>query len=86
MWILFWKTNKEYILQLPATLSHKRLGKNIVADLLDSLMVKIFEHLEFCANNKRLSEVFSEAIFVQIFSFVFILQDFFIFILFYILL
>ncbi|KAG8643947.1 hypothetical protein MANES_11G091200v8 [Manihot esculenta] len=42
--------------ELPATLSHKRLGKNIVADLLDSLMVKIFEHLEFCANNKRLSE------------------------------
>ncbi|XP_057997296.1 uncharacterized protein LOC110645367 isoform X2 [Hevea brasiliensis] len=44
--------------ELPATLSQRSLGKNIVADLLDSMMVQVFEHLEFCANNKRLSEVF----------------------------
>ncbi|KAF2322865.1 hypothetical protein GH714_031487 [Hevea brasiliensis] len=48
----------KFILQLPATLSQRSLGKNIVADLLDSMMVQVFEHLESCANNKRLSEVF----------------------------
>uniref|UniRef100_A0A2P2LI22 Uncharacterized protein MANES_11G091200 n=3 Tax=Rhizophora mucronata TaxID=61149 RepID=A0A2P2LI22_RHIMU len=44
--------------ELPRTLSHKSLGKNIIADLLDGLMVQTFEHLEFCASNSRLNEVF----------------------------
>ncbi|EEF37967.1 transcription initiation factor ia, putative [Ricinus communis] len=44
--------------ELPRTLSHKSLGENVAADLLDSLMVRIFEHLELCANNKRLNDVF----------------------------
>ncbi|XP_021691438.1 RNA polymerase I-specific transcription initiation factor rrn3 isoform X2 [Hevea brasiliensis] len=44
--------------ELPRTLNRKSLGKNIVADLLDSLMVQTFEHLESCARNKRLGEVF----------------------------
>ncbi|XP_065855971.1 uncharacterized protein [Euphorbia lathyris] len=44
--------------ELPRSLSYKNLGKNIVADLLDSLMVRMFEHLELCANNERLGEVF----------------------------
>lgn len=61
-------------LQLPRTLNHKSLGKNIVADLLDSLMVLTFEHLESCANNKRLGEVFSEATFVQILSHLYVVS------------
>ncbi|KAJ8764151.1 hypothetical protein K2173_005063 [Erythroxylum novogranatense] len=44
--------------ELPRTLSHRSLGKNIIADLLDSLMVRTFEHLESCASDNRLSEVF----------------------------
>ncbi|WCJ32854.1 RNA polymerase I specific transcription initiation factor RRN3 protein [Euphorbia peplus] len=44
--------------ELPRTLSYKSLGKNLVANLLDSLMMQMFEHLELCANNKRLVEVF----------------------------
>ncbi|XP_020533522.1 RNA polymerase I-specific transcription initiation factor RRN3 isoform X2 [Jatropha curcas] len=44
--------------EFPRTSTHKSLGKNVVADLLDGLMVQTFEHLELCANNKRLSEVF----------------------------
>ncbi|KAJ6413387.1 hypothetical protein OIU84_006228 [Salix udensis] len=44
--------------ELPSTLTLRNLGKNLTADLLDSLMIQFFEHLEACADKKRLSEVF----------------------------
>lgn len=40
------------------TLNRKRLGGNLVAEKLDSLMVITFEHLKSCANGGRLVEVF----------------------------
>ncbi|CAK7355499.1 unnamed protein product [Dovyalis caffra] len=52
------KTNILFFAQLPNTLTLRSLGKNVTADLLDSLMIQFFEHLEACANEKRLSEVF----------------------------
>uniref|UniRef100_A0A6M2F4S1 RNA polymerase I-specific transcription initiation factor RRN3 n=1 Tax=Populus davidiana TaxID=266767 RepID=A0A6M2F4S1_9ROSI len=44
--------------ELPSTLTLRNLGKNVTADLLDSLMIQFLEHLEACADKKRLSEVF----------------------------
>ncbi|CAL1356593.1 unnamed protein product [Linum trigynum] len=44
--------------KLPSTLSETSLSKNLTAELLDSLMVQTFEHLESSVSNKRLSEVF----------------------------
>jgi RNA polymerase I-specific transcription initiation factor RRN3 len=51
--------------QLPSTLTLRNLGKNVTADLLDSLMIQFLEHLEACADKKRLSEVLSEVIFIM---------------------
>ncbi|KAJ4851605.1 hypothetical protein Tsubulata_012438 [Turnera subulata] len=44
--------------EIPRTLSQKTLGENATAQLLDSLMVQIFEHLESCARDNRLDQVF----------------------------
>ncbi|KAK6933126.1 RNA polymerase I specific transcription initiation factor RRN3 [Dillenia turbinata] len=38
--------------------TRKSLGKNAIAEKLDSLMVLTFEHLKSCADSARLSEVF----------------------------
>lgn len=40
------------------SLSRKSLTGNMVADLLDSLMVTTFSHLEYCKDTGRLDEVF----------------------------
>ncbi|GAV86185.1 RRN3 domain-containing protein [Cephalotus follicularis] len=40
------------------TLNRKSLGANIVAELLDNLMVRTFDHLESCKDAGRLIEVF----------------------------
>ena len=42
--------------QLSGALSLRSLSKNAIANLLDTLMVRFCEHLELCANNKRLSQ------------------------------
>ncbi|KAG6773730.1 hypothetical protein POTOM_021047 [Populus tomentosa] len=47
-----------FYVELPSTLTLRNLGKNVTADLLDSLMIQFLEHLEACADKKRLSEVF----------------------------
>ncbi|KAF5745539.1 RNA polymerase I-specific transcription initiation factor rrn3 [Tripterygium wilfordii] len=44
--------------ELPRALTHKFLSGNVIAEILDSLMVLTFEHLESCENSGRLAKVF----------------------------
>ncbi|CAN0829868.1 RNA polymerase I-specific transcription initiation factor RRN3 [Linum grandiflorum] len=44
--------------EFPSALNQKSLSKNDMADMLDSLMVQTFEHLDSAVAEKRLREVF----------------------------